>query len=99
MTGDIGAMCLYAGTSCEDIHDIPTAAEVLARLQQEMAEIPPIYWRDLAGAITRFFAPEPSLLVGPWYIWVSISRTVRARFRSRPGGEGRGRRRRLQHDV
>jgi NAD(P)H-dependent flavin oxidoreductase YrpB (nitropropane dioxygenase family) len=35
MTGDIAAMCLYAGTSCAGISDIPTAAEVMARLERE----------------------------------------------------------------
>jgi nitronate monooxygenase len=35
MTGDIAAMCLYAGTGCGRITDIPTAAEVIARLMQE----------------------------------------------------------------
>jgi nitronate monooxygenase len=34
-TGDITAMCQYAGTSCAAIHDIPSAAELLPRLWQE----------------------------------------------------------------
>jgi nitronate monooxygenase len=39
MTGDIAAMCLYAGTSCAGITDIPTAAEVVARLEREIAAL------------------------------------------------------------
>ena len=35
MTGDIGAMCLYAGTGVGAITDIPPAAELIARLWQE----------------------------------------------------------------
>lgn len=34
-TGDIEAMCLYAGTGCDHIHDVPTAGEVVARLWAE----------------------------------------------------------------
>ena len=34
-TGEPSAMCLYAGTGCPDIHDIPSAADLLSRLQQE----------------------------------------------------------------
>ena len=33
--GDIGAMCLYAGTGCGHIHDVPPAAELVARLWRE----------------------------------------------------------------
>ena len=32
MEGDIAAMCLYAGASVGDVHDIPTAAELVRRL-------------------------------------------------------------------
>ena len=39
MTGDIAAMCLYAGMGCGRITDIPTAAEVIARLMQEYQAI------------------------------------------------------------
>lgn len=35
MTGSVEAMCLYAGTSCERIDDIPSAAEIVARLVAE----------------------------------------------------------------
>lgn len=34
-TGDIEAMCAYAGTSCGRIHDIPSAGELVHRLWQE----------------------------------------------------------------
>ena len=34
-TGDIAAMCQYAGAGCAAIHDIPSAAELLPRLWQE----------------------------------------------------------------
>jgi nitronate monooxygenase len=34
-TGDIEAMCLYAGTGCGAISDIPSAAELLQRLWRE----------------------------------------------------------------
>jgi nitronate monooxygenase len=34
-TGDIAAMCLYAGTSCLAIHDIPSVADLILRLWQE----------------------------------------------------------------
>lgn len=34
-TGDVDAMCLYAGTSCAAIHDIPTAGNLVARLWAE----------------------------------------------------------------
>jgi len=34
-TGDTAAMCLYAGTGCHAIHDIPSAADLLPRLWQE----------------------------------------------------------------
>jgi nitronate monooxygenase len=36
MTGNIAAMCLYAGTGCGAIQDIPSAAELMARLIREM---------------------------------------------------------------
>ena len=39
MTGEIPEMCLYAGTGCGLITDIPTAAEVIARLMQEYQTI------------------------------------------------------------
>ncbi|HET6572503.1 MAG TPA: nitronate monooxygenase [Fimbriiglobus sp.] len=32
MSGDIEAMCLYAGTSCEAIHDLPSVQDLLGRL-------------------------------------------------------------------
>lgn len=35
MSGDIEAMCLYAGTSCEAIHDLPSVPELLERLWRE----------------------------------------------------------------
>lgn len=35
MTGDIEAMSLYAGLSCDDIRDIPSAGEVIERLWRE----------------------------------------------------------------
>ncbi len=35
MTGDIEAMCCYAGTSCEAIHGLPAAAELIAQLMAE----------------------------------------------------------------
>jgi nitronate monooxygenase len=31
-TGDVLAMCLYAGTSCAAVHDIPSAADLMERL-------------------------------------------------------------------
>ncbi|MCW3053767.1 MAG: hypothetical protein JWN14_2937 [Chthonomonadales bacterium] len=34
-TGDTAAMCLYAGTGCATIHDLPSAADLLPRLWQE----------------------------------------------------------------
>ncbi len=34
-TGDTAAMCLYAGTGCAAIHDLPSAADLLPRLWQE----------------------------------------------------------------
>jgi nitronate monooxygenase len=34
-TGDIAAMCMYAGTGCGAIHDIPSAADLLPRLWEE----------------------------------------------------------------
>ncbi len=34
-TGDTAAMCLYAGTGCPAIHDIPSAADLVPRLWQE----------------------------------------------------------------
>ena len=38
MQGDAEAMCLYAGTSCAAIRDIPSVAELMPRLWQEAAE-------------------------------------------------------------
>jgi len=35
MTGDLEAMCLYAGMSCGEIRDIPSAKEVIERLWRE----------------------------------------------------------------
>jgi NAD(P)H-dependent flavin oxidoreductase YrpB (nitropropane dioxygenase family) len=40
MTGDIAAMCLYAGTSCAAIQRISSAAEIIAQLCTEAAEDP-----------------------------------------------------------
>lgn len=37
-TGNIEAMCLYAGTGCSAIADIPSAGELVARLWRECAE-------------------------------------------------------------
>lgn len=37
-TGDIEAMCLYSGTGCGAITDIPTAGELVERLWQECCE-------------------------------------------------------------
>ncbi|MFI5385666.1 MAG: NAD(P)H-dependent flavin oxidoreductase [Fimbriimonadales bacterium] len=37
-TGDIEAMCLYAGTSCSEIDDIPSAGELMERLWRECRE-------------------------------------------------------------
>jgi nitronate monooxygenase len=37
-TGDIEAMCLYAGTGCSTITDLPFAGELLERLWQECRE-------------------------------------------------------------
>jgi nitronate monooxygenase len=34
-TGDVLEMCLYAGTSCAAIHDLPPAADLVARLWAE----------------------------------------------------------------
>lgn len=39
MSGKLEAMCLYAGTSCESIEDIPSAGELMDRL-----------WRECEGA-------------------------------------------------
>ncbi len=41
-TGDIAAMCLYAGTSCAEINDLPGAGELVARL-----------WADAQAAAAR----------------------------------------------
>lgn len=35
MTGNLEAMCLYAGTGCDSIHDVPSARELVERLWQE----------------------------------------------------------------
>lgn len=35
MTGNLEAMCLYAGTSCDSIDDIPPASELVERLWRE----------------------------------------------------------------
>jgi len=35
MTGDIEQMCLYAGTGCGSIEDIPGAGELIERLWKE----------------------------------------------------------------
>ncbi len=35
MTGNLLDMCLYAGKGCEEIHDIPSVADLLARLWAE----------------------------------------------------------------
>jgi NAD(P)H-dependent flavin oxidoreductase YrpB (nitropropane dioxygenase family) len=40
MTGEIEAMCLYAGTSCEAIRDVAPAAEIVARLWRECRSDP-----------------------------------------------------------
>ena len=37
MTGDIAAMCLYAGTSVAKISDLPTAAEIITRLVNDVS--------------------------------------------------------------
>jgi nitronate monooxygenase len=42
MTGDLAAMCLYAGTGCGKITDIPTAATLLARLENELQASLPV---------------------------------------------------------
>lgn len=43
MTGDIEAMCLYAGTSCEAIHDLPSVPELIERLWRDcVAGFPPL---------------------------------------------------------
>ena len=34
-TGDIAAMCCYAGTSCAAIHDLPSATDLVPRLWEE----------------------------------------------------------------
>jgi nitronate monooxygenase len=44
MTGDVPAMCLYAGTSCARIQDVPPAAELVARLWDECCQV-----RDSGG--------------------------------------------------
>ncbi len=38
-TGDVLAMCLYAGTSCASIADIPPAGEMVKRLWEEYQEV------------------------------------------------------------
>ncbi len=40
-TGDIEAMCLYAGTSCATIHDVPSATDLIPRLWQEARRFQP----------------------------------------------------------
>ena len=35
MTGDVEAMCLLAGMSCDDIQDIPSTKELIERLWRE----------------------------------------------------------------
>lgn len=35
MAGNLEAMCLYAGTSCQSVHDLPPARELLERLWRE----------------------------------------------------------------
>ena len=35
--GDVQDMCLYAGTSCAAIHDVPSASELVGRLWSECA--------------------------------------------------------------
>jgi len=37
-TGNIEAMCLYSGTGCSEIQDVPSAGELLARLWRECCE-------------------------------------------------------------
>src|SRR5262249_36749460 len=37
-TGDVEAMCLYAGTGCSAIADIPSAGELVERLWRECSE-------------------------------------------------------------
>ena len=47
MTGDIGAMCLYAGTGVGAITDVPPAAELIERL-----------WREASVALTDLHAQK-----------------------------------------
>lgn len=37
-TGDVEAMCLYAGTGCARIHDVPPAGELILRLWRDCRE-------------------------------------------------------------
>ncbi len=37
-TGDVEAMCLYAGTGCAHIHDVPPAGELILRLWRDCRE-------------------------------------------------------------
>jgi nitronate monooxygenase len=49
MTGDLSEMCLYAGTSCESVQDVPAVADLLPRLWAECrdAQESPISRDDL----------------------------------------------------
>ncbi|HXH60822.1 MAG TPA: nitronate monooxygenase, partial [Fimbriimonadaceae bacterium] len=38
-SGDIEAMCLYAGTGCAEIEDVPTASELVQRLWRECESV------------------------------------------------------------
>jgi nitronate monooxygenase len=40
-TGDIEAMCLYAGTGCGSIQDVPPAGEIMQRLWEECTAVLP----------------------------------------------------------
>lgn len=39
MTGALDQLCLYAGTGCGQIHDVPAAGELVARLWKECCEL------------------------------------------------------------
>ncbi len=41
-TGDVEAMCLYAGTGCAFIHDLPSASDLI-----------PLLWRECEAALAE----------------------------------------------
>lgn len=52
--GNPDAMCLYAGTSCEHVHDLPSVSELMQRLRRE--------WEPCEPALDATDANGPRLL-------------------------------------